>query len=232
VLIWWSLAAAARRAPRGPSEAQRGADAGPAAPHSGAVLFQIGPNSAVQRPDRLSCRTMASRSAAAAASAHYARLGPWTLARRPRGTVRGTTCRIIPAQRVPSAQLSVLSVQPARSVHGAVLLVNGRSAVRIRSPALGGLHISVGPIFTFASDILAGTGCGRVVCTGFLVVTFRVGRLGYGHAAAGRPGGRGRCRAWSGRAVVPRWPRRARGALRSGWRVSCGPGAGFSAAGP
>src|SRR5579859_1423745 len=45
------------------------------------------------------------------------------------------------------------SVQLARMVHEAVLLVNGRSAVRIRSPAPRGLHVSVGLIFTFGSDI-------------------------------------------------------------------------------
>jgi len=39
VLIWRTLAAAARRAPRVPSEAERGADAEPAAPRSGAALF-------------------------------------------------------------------------------------------------------------------------------------------------------------------------------------------------
>ena len=52
-----------------------------------------------------------------------------------RGTVRGTSHRINPAQRVSSMRLPVPSVQLAPTVHGAVLLVNGRSAVRIRSPA-------------------------------------------------------------------------------------------------
>jgi hypothetical protein len=55
--------------------------------------------------------------------------------RRPRGTVRGTTHGIIPAQRVPSAQLSLPSLQLAHSAREAVLLVNGGSAVRSRSPA-------------------------------------------------------------------------------------------------
>ncbi len=52
-----------------------------------------------------------------------------------RGTVRGTSHRINPAQRVSSMRLSVPSVQLARTMHEAVLLVNGRSAVRSRSPA-------------------------------------------------------------------------------------------------
>jgi transcriptional regulator with XRE-family HTH domain len=34
----------------------------------------------------------------------YARLRSWITARHPRGTVRGTSCWIIPAQRVPSVQ--------------------------------------------------------------------------------------------------------------------------------
>jgi hypothetical protein len=52
-----------------------------------------------------------------------------------RGTVRGTTRGIIPAQPVPSMRCPVSSVQLARMVHEAVLLVNGRPAVRTRSPA-------------------------------------------------------------------------------------------------
>src|SRR5690349_10052209 len=51
------------------------------------------------------------------------------------GTFRGTPLWIIPAQRALSVRFLVSSVQLARSVHGAVLLVNGRSAVRSRSPA-------------------------------------------------------------------------------------------------
>src|SRR6185437_2028344 len=49
--------------------------------------------------------------------------------RRPRGTVRGTTRHKIPAQREPTVHWPVPSVEPARSVYEAVLLVNGRSAV-------------------------------------------------------------------------------------------------------
>ena len=75
------------------------------------------------------------RGAAAAASVHYARLRSWTFGRRQRGTVRGTTRRIIPAQQVPSVRLPVSSVQLARVQPVSTLLVNGRSAVRIRSPA-------------------------------------------------------------------------------------------------
>jgi transcriptional regulator with XRE-family HTH domain len=40
-----------------------------------------------------------------------------------------------------SVRSTVLSVQLARVLHGAVLLVNGRSAVRFRSPAPKGLHV-------------------------------------------------------------------------------------------
>ena len=87
-------------------------------------------------PVRLSCRTMASYGDAAAASAHYTRLRPWTFARRQRGTVRGTTRRIIPAQPVLSVRSPVPSVQLARVRPVSALLVNGRSAVRIHSPAL------------------------------------------------------------------------------------------------
>jgi hypothetical protein len=65
----------------------------------------------------------------------YARLRSRITAYHPRGTFRGTAFWFIPAQRVPSVQCPVPSVQLARSVHGAVLLVNGRSAVRSRSPA-------------------------------------------------------------------------------------------------
>jgi hypothetical protein len=88
----------------------------------------------------LSCSTMSSScGTAAVGSGNYTGLRLWTVACRPRGTVRGTVRgtarRIIPAQRVLSARWPVPSVQLARSVHGAVLLVNGRSAVRSRSPA-------------------------------------------------------------------------------------------------
>jgi hypothetical protein len=37
-------------------------------------------------------------------SGHYARLPSKAIACRPRGTVHGTTCRIIPVQRVPSVR--------------------------------------------------------------------------------------------------------------------------------
>src|SRR5205085_1363169 len=65
----------------------------------------------------------------------YARLQPWITACHPRGTFRGTVFWLISAQRVPSVRSSVLSVQLARMLHEAILLVNGRSAVRSRSPA-------------------------------------------------------------------------------------------------
>jgi hypothetical protein len=81
---------------------------------------------------------MPTRGAAAAAPVHYARLRPWGFGCRPRGTVRGTTRRIIPAQLVPSVLLPVASVQLARVQPVSTLLVNGRSVVRSRSPAPGG----------------------------------------------------------------------------------------------
>jgi transcriptional regulator with XRE-family HTH domain len=65
----------------------------------------------------------------------YAQLRSWIAACHPRGTFRGTVFWPIPAQRVPSVRSAVLSVQLARVLHEAILLVNGRSAVRSRSPA-------------------------------------------------------------------------------------------------
>jgi hypothetical protein len=65
----------------------------------------------------------------------YAQLQSWIPAYHPCGTFRGTVFWLIPAQRVPSVRSTVLSVQLARVLHGAGLLVNGRSAVRSRSPA-------------------------------------------------------------------------------------------------
>lgn len=51
------------------------------------------------------------------------------------GPVHGPARRIIPARRVPSVRLFVSSVQAACMEHVAVLLVTGRSPVRIRAPA-------------------------------------------------------------------------------------------------
>ena len=114
-----------RAGPQG--KARRGA--GPAVP----LLIQYSPIRQCRRPrrcpDRLPCQTMASSSAAVAASAHYVRLRPWTFPCRRRGTVRGTTRRIIPAQLVPSVRLPVPSVQLARVQPVSTLLVNGRSDV-------------------------------------------------------------------------------------------------------
>ena len=62
-----------------------------------------------------------------------------------RGPVRGPARGIIPAQRVPSARFPVSSVQLARSVHAAGLLVNGRPAVRIRSPAPRSARVLASP---------------------------------------------------------------------------------------
>ena len=61
-------------------------------------------------------------------------LRSWSVASSPCGTVRGTARRIIPDRRVPSVQRPVPSLQLARTVHRAVLLVNGKSTVRMRRP--------------------------------------------------------------------------------------------------
>ena len=137
-----SLVAAARRAAGGPprqSPAQTPGQRRRKAPQ-GAALIQVRPDSAVQQPDRcpdrndlIDCHVRPWQ--VVAASAHYVRLRPWTFPCRPRGTVRGTTRRIIPAQWVPSVQWTVPSVQLARVQPVSTLLVNGRSAVRSRSPA-------------------------------------------------------------------------------------------------
>ena len=68
-------------------------------------------------------------------SGHYARLRLWAVGGFPRGTVCGTARRIMPAQRAPPVRLPAPSVQLVRTMHEAVLLVNGRPAVRIRSLA-------------------------------------------------------------------------------------------------
>ena len=69
------------------------------------------------------------------AQSAYAQLQSWVTACHPRGTFRGTVFWLIPAQRVPSVRSTVLPVQLARVLHEAILPVNGRSAVRSRSPA-------------------------------------------------------------------------------------------------
>ena len=101
--------------------ARRGA--GPAAGHRGAALIQYG--FIRQRGDRRGVLLdhAVSRGVVATGSGYYARLRLLTVARRPRGTVRGTRRRIIPAQRAPSAQLSLPSLQLAHSAREAVLLV-------------------------------------------------------------------------------------------------------------
>ena len=53
---------------------------------------------------------------------------------------------------MPSVHLAVLSAQVARTARWAILLVNGRSAVRIRSPAPRGFHTSPVLMFTSGSD--------------------------------------------------------------------------------
>jgi hypothetical protein len=54
-----------------------------------------------------------------------------------RGTGRGTACWIIPARPVLLVRFPVSSVQPARTVHGNVLMVRRRSTVRFRNGAPG-----------------------------------------------------------------------------------------------
>jgi hypothetical protein len=54
-----------------------------------------------------------------------------------RGTGRGTAHWIIPARPVLSVRFPVSSVQPARTVHGNVLMVRRRSTVRFRNGAPG-----------------------------------------------------------------------------------------------
>jgi len=46
-------------------------------------------------------------------------------------------------------------VQLAHTMHAAVVLLIRGFGVRVPGGAPGGIHVSVGPIFTFASDILA-----------------------------------------------------------------------------
>src|SRR6476646_11770115 len=55
---------------------------------------------------------------------------PGDQARRDRGPDRGPTHQIIPAPPVPSVRYPVSSVQLARMVHGAVVLIIRRSWVR------------------------------------------------------------------------------------------------------
>ena len=59
---------------------------------------------------------------------YYPRLRCRNMADRSRGPVRGPARRIIPAQRVLPVRLPMASLQLARLVHEAVLLVNGRSS--------------------------------------------------------------------------------------------------------
>ncbi len=91
-----------------------------------------------------------------------------------RGTFRGTVLWVIPAHPVLSMRFRVPSVQLAHTLLGAGLLVNGRSAVRMRSPAPQGFHVSVAPMFTFGPGVsrvrplwagFAGAAC-LVCCSG------------------------------------------------------------------
>src|ERR1700691_846679 len=70
-------------------------------------------------------------------------------------------------------------------MHGAVVLIIRRSWVRAPPAPPGGLHVSVGLIFTFGSVILAGCGLVPVSCAGgVLVAALCVSGAGCGHAAA------------------------------------------------
>jgi hypothetical protein len=90
-----------------------------------------------------------------------------------RGTVRGTSHRINPAQRVSSMRLPVPSVQLARTVHGAVLLVNGRSAVRTRSPAPH--HpVDTSPLISGSRAQLGRTGIAMLARAAMMVVRPRL----------------------------------------------------------
>ena len=148
-----------------------------------------------------------------------------------RGPVRGPAHQIIPEQRVPSLRLPVLSVQLAR------IAADGRASCKRQVsgsiPLTGsrcGLHVSVGTIFTFGSDILV-----RGLVRAWLLL-FRL-RWVFSWWLCACPGGlRARCRC---RAVVVLVARAgcgvrpgARAARRwRAWRGSCGGGAGFSGAG-
>src|ERR1051326_3770244 len=57
----------------------------------------------------------------------------------------------------------VVSVQLAHPERRAVLLISRRSWVRAPPAPPGGLHVSVGTIFTFASDIVAAWRLGQCV---------------------------------------------------------------------
>ena len=165
-----------------------------------------------------------------AGSAHYARLRSWTVARRSHGTVRGTTRRITPAQQVPSVRRPVQSVQLVRVMHGAVVLIIRRSWVRAPPAPPGGLHVSVGTIFTFRSDILVR---GRAGVASAVPVAFRL-RCVAGWWVRACPG-------WFPGTLPPPgsdrggdeggpWCARpgARAARRwRAWRGSCGGGGGF-----
>jgi hypothetical protein len=84
----------------------------------------------------------------------YAQLRSWIAACHPRGTFRGTVFWPIPTQRVPSVRSTVLSVQLARVLHEAILLVNGRSAVRSRSPAPSSEGVSALCVSRFVERML------------------------------------------------------------------------------
>jgi hypothetical protein len=87
--------------------------------------------------DRLSCRTMLSCGAAAAGLPNTLGYGRG-FGCRPRGTVRWTTRRIIPAQLVASVRLPVPSVQLGRVQPVSTLLVIGWSDALLARDATAG----------------------------------------------------------------------------------------------
>src|SRR5262249_46597785 len=135
-----------------------------------------------------------------------------------RGTVRGTSSGKTRVHSVLSGRTRDQSVQAVRpGLPSGPLLIRG-FGVRVPGGAPGGLHVSVRPIFTFASDILV---C-RLAWQGVplccrplrvLAVTLRAARLvrvQAGVAAVAGPGALGGCRACCRRPVL--------GAPRCLWR--------------
>jgi DNA-binding transcriptional regulator YiaG len=80
------------------------------------------------RPGMCCCLGVSHVTAYGQGQSDYARLQPWITACHPRGTFRGTVFWLISAQRVPSVRLIVPSVQLARVLQEAILLVNSWSA--------------------------------------------------------------------------------------------------------
>jgi hypothetical protein len=114
------------------------------------------------RPERGADAGPAERSPRRRAPGAQPRVGGWRAPGRPparagtHGTGRGTGERKVPALWAQWWHFRVASVQVAATRPGSMLLVSGRSAVRIRSPAPRGLHVSGGSMFTFGLGPLRG----------------------------------------------------------------------------